>query len=42
MITRDCPMDQVCIDGFCRIPIECLGDDDCMPPATCNERGQCR
>ena len=38
----DCPEpEQVCIDEFCRTPIECRVDEDCAGSEICDERGQC-
>jgi hypothetical protein len=29
------------VDGFCRLPVQCTADTDCMPGQTCDARAQC-
>ena len=36
--TRDCPADQVCVEGACEVPFTgCRSDRDCDEGATCYE-----
>jgi Tol biopolymer transport system component len=37
----DCPLGQICDDGFCTEPPVCETNDDCEPPAMCID-GRCR